>query len=61
MTAQVNNNRSTVVSKWRSVFRSTLSNSHNDDTLPRIRSDYGKQRNICISTDARNASSPRSV
>lgn len=46
MTAQVSNNRSTVLSKWRSVFRRTLSNSHNDDTLPRIRSDYGEQRNI---------------
>jgi len=61
MTAQVNNNRSTVVSKWRSVFRSTLSNSHNDDTLPHIRSDYGELQNICISTDTRNASSPRLV
>lgn len=46
MTAQVSNNRSTVVSKWRSVFHRTLSNSHNDDTLPHIRSDYGEQRNI---------------
>lgn len=46
MTVQVSNNRSTVVSKWRSVLRRTLSSSHNDDTLPRICSDYGEQRNI---------------
>lgn len=46
MTVQVSNNRSAVVSKWRSVFHRTLSDSHNDDTLPRICSDYGEQRNI---------------